>query len=122
MKTETETAVRSIASIDPEITKEMMEHAIDILRGNVRSEDDLVHVVKRKEVMKILSISRRTLDYYLKRGYLDRVYGGGRINAMGVSRESLLRYGLTPRSPVPCRAASPGYPVPGDMIARFFVS
>ena len=92
MKTETETAVRSIASIDPEITKEMMEHAIDILRGNVRSEDDLVHVMKRKEVMKILSISRRTLDYYLKRGYLDRVYGGGRINAMGVSRESLLRF------------------------------
>ena len=92
MKPETETAVRSIVSIDPEITKEMMEHAIDILRGNARSEDDLVHVVKRKDVMKILSISRRTLDYYLKRGYLDRVYGGGRINAMGVSRESLLRF------------------------------
>ena len=54
MKAETETAVRSIVSIDPEITKEMMEHAIDVLRGNARSEDDLVHVVKRKDVMKIL--------------------------------------------------------------------
>ena len=92
MKIETENAVRGIASTDPEVTKEMLEHAIDILRGNVRSEDDLVHVVKRKDVMKILSISRRTLDYYLKRGYLDRVYGGGRVNAMGVSRESLLRF------------------------------
>jgi len=92
MKAETETAVRSIASIDPEITKEMLEHAIDILRGNVRSEEDLIHVVKRKDVMKILCISRRTLDYYLKRGYLDRVYGSGRVNSVGVSRESLLRF------------------------------
>ena len=40
--------------------------------------------------MKHLHIHRRTLDHYLKMGYLKRVYGGGRKKALGVSRESFL--------------------------------
>ena len=92
MRMETENAVRSIVMIDPEITKDMVERAIVILRGQIQSEEDLIHVMKRKDVMKILNVKRRTLDYYLEKGYLDRVYGGGRKNSMGVSRESVLRF------------------------------
>lgn len=92
MKTETESAIRSIVSLDSEITREMMERAIDILRGRAESVDDLVHVIRRQEAIRILNVHRRTLDYYVKQGYLDTVYGGGRRRALGISRESLVRF------------------------------
>ena len=92
MKDQTEAAIRNIASIDGEITPEMLNQAIDILRGEMAGRNDLVHVMKRKDVMKHLKIHRRTLDYYLNRGLLERVYGGGRKKALGVSRESFLRF------------------------------
>ena len=92
MKDQTEAAIRSVASIDDEITKEMLDQAIDILRGEMAGRNDLVHVMKRKDVMKHLKIHRRTLDHYLKMGYLKRVYGGGRKKALGVSRESFLEF------------------------------
>ena len=91
MKTETETAVRSIVSMDPGVTKEMMEHAIDILRGKVQSDEDMIHTVKFKDAADLLKVCQRTLIYYLDNGYLDRVYGCGH-RALGVSRESLLRF------------------------------
>ena len=39
----------------------------------------------------LLKVCPRTLIYYLDNGYLDRVYGCGQ-RALGVSRESLLRF------------------------------
>ncbi len=88
MKPETEQMLRNVASIDGGIRQEDLERAIRILRGD---SDEVVQVMRRKEVMKLLGIHRRTLDYYLKRGYLDRVYGGGE-RAIGVSRESYVRF------------------------------
>ena len=41
--------------------------------------------------MELLKIHRRTLDYYIQRGYLKRVYGGGE-RAIGVSRDSYLKF------------------------------
>ena len=92
MKEQTEAAIRNVASIDDEITKEMLDQAIDILRGEMAGRNDLVHVMKRRDVMKHLKIHRRTLDYYLEKGYLKRVYGGERKKALGVSRESFLQF------------------------------
>ena len=92
MKDQTEAAIRNIASIDGEITPEMLNQAIDILRGEMAGRNDLVHVMKRKDVMKHLGIHRRTLDYYLEKGYLQRVYGGGKKKAIGVSRENFLEF------------------------------
>lgn len=58
--------------------------------------------MKKTRRFLLLFISRRTLDYYLKRGYLDRVYGGGCVNSIGVSRESFLRFQrLRVRHPAP---------------------
>ena len=91
MKIETENAVRSILSLDPEVSQENLEKAIHILWGRVESEDDLVHVLRYKEVMDLLHVHRRTLEYYIARGYLDRVYGRGE-RALGISRDSFLRF------------------------------
>ena len=49
------------------------------------------HVIRYKDVLKWLKIHRRTLDYYIQRGYLKRVYGGGE-RAIGVSRDSYLKF------------------------------
>ena len=91
MKIETENAVRSILSLDPEVSQENLEKAIHILGGRVESEDDLVHVLRYKEAMDLLHVHRRTLEYYIDRGYLDRVYGRGE-RALGISRDSFIRF------------------------------
>ena len=49
------------------------------------------HVIRYKDVLKWLKIHSRTLDYYIQRGYLKRVYGGGE-RAIGVSRDSYLKF------------------------------
>ena len=91
MKAQTEAAIRNIVAIDTEIKQSDLEKAINVLRGNSDGTEGLVHVLRRKEVMKLLGVHRRTLDYYLDKGYLDRVYGGGK-RAIGVSRESFERF------------------------------
>lgn len=91
MKPETETALRSIVSMDAEVTKESLEHAIDILRGKADADSDLLHVIKFKDAADILKVTQRTIRYYVAHGYLDRVFGGG-DKALGISRESIFRF------------------------------
>ena len=79
MRIETETAVRSIVGFDSEVTKELVERAIDILRGKTDADSGeiTVHNVRFSDAMDILKVKRRTLRHYIYRGYLDRVYDGG---------------------------------------------
>ena len=91
MKPETEMAVRGVLMMDADIAKENIERALDVLRGKVGADDDLVHIIRFDDAMDLLKVSRRTLTYYLDKGHLDRVYGCGH-RALGVSRESLLRF------------------------------
>ena len=98
MKVQTEIAIRGILQMDAEVVKADMDRAINILNGRHDEDDDLVHVIRRKDAMKWLGVHRRTLDYYLKMGYLDRVYGGGK-RALGISRESYIRF--TTHRPAP---------------------
>ena len=105
MKPETENAVRSIISMDETIDKSCVERVVHILRGIRELDDEMIQVVRRKEVLKILNVHRRTLDYYIKCGYLQRVFGGGKRKALGISRDSLLafmRRGLEPPRMVSC--------------------
>ena len=91
MKIETENAIRSIISMDDTVDKSVIERAIHLLRG-CPDEEDMMHIVRRKDAIKILNVHRRTLDYYISCGYLQRVYGGGRSRALGISRESLMAF------------------------------
>ncbi|MBQ3808226.1 MAG: hypothetical protein II840_09760 [Kiritimatiellae bacterium] len=91
MKPETEIAVRGVLMMDADITKENVERALDVLRGKADGEEIIIHNVRFEDAIDILKVSRRTLRHYLDTGYLDRVYGGG-CRAIGVSRESLLRF------------------------------
>jgi len=90
MKAQTEAALRGLLGMDEEIAKENIEKAIAYLRGE-RTDDELVHVIKYKDVLSLLHCHRRTLEYYIAKGYLTRVYGGG-TRAIGVSRESFIRF------------------------------
>ena len=79
-------------SMDASVDKSALERAIHILRGSPDSEEDMMHVVRRKDALKILKVHRRTLDYYISCGYLQRVFGGGRRRALGISRDSLMAF------------------------------
>ena len=91
MKTETENAIRSIASLDPEVSATMIDRVIEIMKGTSMESESLIHVIRYNDALELLKVSRRTLSYYVDNGYLDRVYGCG-CRSIGVSRESLLRF------------------------------
>ena len=91
MKQETENAIRSIASLDPELSTAMVERAIDLLKGRSEECEDFINNIRFRDAQELLKVSDRTLRYYLAHGYLDRVYGCGQ-RAIGISRESLLRF------------------------------
>ena len=62
--------------MDTEIQPKLIEQAIDVLRGNpLENNSDLLHVLRYKEVADLLHVHKRTLDYYIRMGYLDKVYG-----------------------------------------------
>lgn len=92
MKVETENAVRNVLAIDGEIEESVIERAISILKGQLEENLPSIPYLSRKAVMEHLKCHRRTLDYYLKKGLLDRVYRVGGVKAIGVSRESFLRF------------------------------
>ena len=96
MKIETENAIRSIAATDPDVNREILNQAIDILNGKAMVEkaqesEPLVKVIRFTDVCDLLKIHRMTLQYYLSKGYLDRVYGAGK-RALGISRDSYIRF------------------------------
>ena len=88
LKKETEVVIRGLLASDKSVAPEDIEKAIAYLQGS--PDEDLAHVIRYKDVLKWLKIHRRTLDYYIQRGYLKRVYGGGE-RAIGVSRDSYLK-------------------------------
>ena len=75
LKKETEVVIRGLLASDKSVAPEDIEKAIAYLQG--RRDEDLTHVIRYKDVLKWLKIHRRTLAYFIQRGFLKRVYGGG---------------------------------------------
>ena len=101
MKAQTEKVLRSIFAVDSEIKGENIERAIAVLHGQPYEDSDLVRVMPYREVLARLKVSKYTLRYYVKCGYLTKVRGAGN-RAIGVTVESfnrftLLRTTLAPR-------------------------
>ena len=92
MKTQTELAIRSIAGMDEEVTKDLLDKAILVLKNEVEKVvHPIYHVLRFREVEELLHVKPRTINYYVNQGYLDRVYGGGK-RAVGITRESFERF------------------------------
>lgn len=93
MRQQTEMTVRMLLKSDASVTEEDIEKAVNILKGKDGGDatEELQHVIRRKDVLKLLGVHRRTLDYYVEQGYLKRVYGIGK-RALGISRDSFLKF------------------------------
>ena len=91
MKEKTELAIRTIAKIDPGINPLNLERAIGFLYGRPLYTHDLVHVVRSKDACRILGISYSHLQHCIARGYLDKVFGAGKLG-IGVTAESSTRF------------------------------
>lgn len=91
MKAQTELAIRKLLSLDGEIPQDDIERATSILSGCPDRHEDLVHVLRYKDVMKMLKITREGLKYYIRKGYLVRVFGSG-SRAIGISQDSYQRF------------------------------
>ena len=93
MKPQTEKVLRSIFAVDSEIKGEDVERAIAVLRGQPNEDSDLIRVIPYREVLDRLKVTKYTLRYYVKRGYLTKVRGAG-SRAIGVTMESFNRFTL----------------------------
>ena len=91
MKEKTELTIRTIAKIDPGINPLNLERAIGFLYGRPLYTHDLVHVVRSKDACRILGISYSHLQHCIARGYLDKVFGAGKLG-IGVTAESITRF------------------------------
>ena len=91
MKLLTEKTMRQALAMDGEVSAEDVERAIAILNGCPETHHDLVRVLRYDEVMKRLNVTREGLKYYIRMGYLDRVFGSG-SRAIGISQESYRRF------------------------------
>lgn len=88
-------AVRAAAGKDDTIPPENIDKAINALQGKCTCGTQ-PRVMKRKEVIKRLGIHPRTLDYYLAKGFMQRVYGRGK-RSIGISSVSFFRFMSTHR-------------------------
>ena len=92
MTPQTEMTLRSLLAMDHEVRQELVERAVDALHHRNEPERELTQVIRYKDAMKLLGVSRDTINYYVRHGHLERVYGCGRQRALGISKESYVRF------------------------------
>ena len=102
MKLLTEKTMRQALAMDGEVSDGDVERAIAILNGCPETHQDLVRVLRYDEAMKLLNVTREGLKYYIRMGYLDRVFGSG-SRAIGISQESYRRFTSKRVEPVAMR-------------------
>lgn len=88
MTAQVEQLMRNILEADGGIPQEDIERSILIMKGAPIDHSDLVHVIRYNEAAKILGVHRNTLDYFVRKGGLVRVRGGGK-SGYGITSDSL---------------------------------
>jgi len=96
MTIETELTLRNILATDPSIREEDVQRAFGLLRGEgkrVDADDSEPKIMRMKEAVEFLGVCQRTLNDYLRKGYLKRAYSSSTATrAFGIERESVLRF------------------------------
>ena len=91
MTAQVEQIMRQILETDGGIPQEDIERSILIMKGAPIDHSDLVHVIRYAEAAKLLGVHRCTIDYFVRKGYLDRVMGGGK-SCIGITSDSYQRF------------------------------
>ena len=92
MTPQTEMTFRSLLAMDQEVRQELVERAVDARHLRLVRQRELSQVIRYKDAMKLLGVSRDTINYYVRHGHLERVYGCGRQRALGISKASYVRF------------------------------
>ena len=91
MTAQVEQIMRQILETDGSIPQDDICRAILIMKGAPIDHGDLVHVIRYPVAAKLLGVHRCTIDYFVRKGYLDRVMGGGK-SCIGITSESYQRF------------------------------
>jgi len=91
MNSETESNLRMFLDMDNSISREIADHFIDILKGNISDARDL-GFVRHKKLKQLTGLSRATLHRFIKAGFFDLAYVPGRTLAVGVTLDSYNRF------------------------------
>lgn len=91
MNSKTELALHSILNLDPEVKKDDVLQAMNLLNGVPLQDEQLDQVLRMKEVIALLDSSYKVVYSFIKQGLLDRVYASGRKRVLGISMKSYTR-------------------------------
>ena len=91
MTAQIEQLMRQILAADGSIPQDDISRAILIMKGAPIDHSDLVHVIRYPVAAKLLGVHRCTIDYFVRKGYLDRVMGGGKA-CIGITSDSYQRF------------------------------
>lgn len=90
MNSVAEKLILTVFEIDPSITEEQKSRVLAILRGEEsRSTPELRPLLSRRQVAELLNKTPQMIDYYVKKGLLEKVTFGDSSRASGITEASV---------------------------------
>lgn len=76
--------------IDPSITEEQKSRVLAILRGEeARATSELRPLLSRRQVAELLNKTPQAVDFYVRKGLLEKVTFGNSSRASGITEASV---------------------------------
>ena len=76
--------------IDPSITEEQKARVLAILRGDeARATPELRPLLSRRQVAELLNKTPQAIDFYVRKGLLEKVTFGNSSRASGITEASV---------------------------------
>ncbi len=102
MNSVTEKLILTMLEIDPSITEEQKSRVLAILRGDeAKATPELRPLLSRRQVAEILNKTPQMIDYYVRKGLLEKVTFGDSSRASGITEASVRALLESPTHGVP---------------------
>ena len=90
MNSVAEKLILTVFEIDPSITEEQKFRVLAILRGEeAKSTPELRPLLSRRQVAELLNKTPQAVDFYVRKGLLEKVTFGNSSRASGISEASV---------------------------------
>ena len=97
MKRQTREFLALLFKSDETIRPDLADKALRFLDRDREPQNDPTQIVLYKDAVRFLGVDRFTIEGYIQKGLLERAYDPRRKLAVGVTRESYIRF--TTRQP-----------------------
>ena len=90
MNSVAEKLLHIVFEIDPSITEEQKSRVLAILRGDeAKATPELRPLLSRRQVAELLNKTPQAIDFYVRKGLLEKVTFGNSSRASGITEASV---------------------------------